>query len=76
MGIIETCINRIAFPVNFLTKIGSSPILILKYVTPGPSNPLYCILIWYIYTIYVSGKLGPGRYFKIKNNDDPIFFNF
>ena len=25
-----------------------------------PANPLYCILIWYIDTIYASGKLGPG----------------
>ena len=25
-----------------------------------PGNPLYCILIWYIDTKYVSGKLGPG----------------
>ena len=25
-----------------------------------PANPLYCILIWYIDTTYVSGKLGPG----------------
>ena len=25
-----------------------------------PANPLYCKLIWYIDTTYVSGKLGPG----------------
>ena len=25
-----------------------------------PANPLYVILIWYIDTKYVSGKLGPG----------------
>ena len=25
----------------------------------APANPLYCILIWYIDTTYVSGKLGP-----------------
>ena len=37
--------------------------------------PLYCILVWYIDTTYVSGKLGPGggNYRKIKNGDDPIF---
>ena len=44
-----------------ITKIGSSPFSILKYVPPlDPANPYYCILIWYIDTTYVSGKLGPG----------------
>ena len=44
-----------------ITNIGSSPFLILKYVPPlDPANPLYFILIWYIDTTYVSGKLGPG----------------
>ena len=43
-----------------------------------PANPLYCILVWSIYTIYVSGKLvqggggGGGTYFKIENCDQPI----
>ena len=40
-------------------------------------NPLYCILIWSIYTIYVRRKLGPGeKYFDIENGDDPIVLNF
>ena len=34
----------------------------------GPVNLLYCLLIWSIYTIYISWKLGPGEtYFKIEN---------
>ena len=52
-----------------------------------PANPLHCILVWSIYTIYVSGKLVQGgTYFKIENGDQPIsliidrkkmlFFNF
>ena len=43
--------------------------------TLDPANPLYCILIWYIDTTYVSGKLGPGGggCLKIENGDDPIF---
>ena len=49
----------------------------LKYAPLDPANPLYCILIWFIYTIYVSGKLGPGgggrTYFNNENGDDPIF---
>ena len=40
----------------------------------NPANPLYCILIWYIDTTYLSGKLGPGgAYLKIENGDDPNF---
>ena len=40
-----------------------------------PANPLYCILIWYIDTTYVSEKLGPGggSYLKIENGYDPFF---
>ena len=42
-----------------------------------PANPLYCILIWPINTIYVSGKLGQwGAYLKIENGDQPILFIF
>ena len=38
-----------------------------------PTNPLYCILVWSIYTIYVSGRLVQGgTYFKIENGDQPI----
>ena len=60
MRIIEACINAIVFPVKN-KKIGSSPILILKYVPSlYPVNPLFCIGIWKIYTMHVSGKLGPG----------------
>ena len=60
MCIKETCFNANLFPVK-ITKIGSSPFLILKYVPPlDPANPLYCILIWYIDIMHVSGKLGPG----------------
>ena len=31
-----------------------------------PVNLLYCILVWYIYTIYFSGKLGPGGEYTLK----------
>ena len=72
----KTCFNANLFRSK-IRKIGSSPFSILKYVPPlDPANPLYCILIWYIDTTYVSGKLGPGAggtYFKIENGDDPIF---
>ena len=57
----ETCFNANLFPVKN-TKVGSSLLLILKYVPPplDQANPLYCILIWDIDKTYVSGKLGPG----------------
>ena len=39
----------------------ASPFLNSKYVPSlEPANPLYCILVWSIYTIYVSGKLVQG----------------
>ena len=60
MFIKETCFNASFFPVK-ITKIGSSPFLIYKCVPPlDLANPLYCILIWYIDTTYVSGKLCLG----------------
>ena len=59
MCIEETCFMQTYFQSK-ITKIESSPFLILKYVPPlDPANPLYCILIWYIDTTYVSWKLGP-----------------
>ena len=54
----------------------TSSFLNSKYVPPlEPANCLYCILVWSIYTIYVSWKLvqgGGGTYFKIENGDLPI----
>ena len=61
--------------INFQLK---SYITIFKFKVCSPplepANPLYCILVWPIYTIYVSGKLvqGGGTYFKIENGDQPI----
>ena len=65
MRIIDTSLNANLFPVKN-TKIGSSPFLIVKYAPWDPVNPLYCILIVSIYTIYVSGKLGPGGEHTLK----------
>ena len=39
---------------------GSKDIFNFKVCSPMDlANPLHCILIWSIYTIYVSGKHGP-----------------
>ena len=60
MRIKETGISANLFPVkNHKNKV----ITIFNFeVCPplDPVNPLYCILVCYIYTIYFSGKLGPG----------------
>ena len=68
MRIIEDVIRQI----NFQLKV-TSPFLNSRYVSPlEPAYPLYCasILVWSIYTIYVSGKLvhggGGGHTSKLK----------
>ena len=60
--IIEACIKAESFPVVQSNKVTlSSATFQFRVCSPlDPANPLYCILIWSIYTIYVSGKLGQG----------------
>ena len=60
MCIKETRFNANLFPVkNYKNRVIT--IFNLKYVPLlYPANPSCCILIWYIDTTYVSGKLGPG----------------
>ena len=77
MCIKETCFIANLFPVkNYTNRVITFN---TKVCSPlDPANPLCCILIWYIDTTYVSGKLGPGggTYLKIENGDDPIFFKY
>ena len=55
-------------------------ILAEKYVPHlDPTNPFYCRHLIYIYTIYVSEKLGAGgrgAYFKTKNINGPHYLFF
>ena len=69
MRIIEA-INK----ANYFQLKSDITIFKFKVCSPlEPENPLYCILVWSIYTIYVSGKLVQGgTYFKIENGDQPI----
>ena len=78
MCIIETCNNANLFSIK---KYQNNVITIFDFkVCPpmDPANPLLCILMWSIYTLYASGKLCPGggTHFKIENGDDPIFSIF
>ena len=41
-----------------------------------PANPIYCILIWSVYTMYVSGKLGQGGTFLKIEKDDKVMTLF
>ena len=52
----------------------TSPFLNSKYVPPlEPANPLYCILVWSIYTLCKWEAVSRGgTYFKIENGDQPI----
>ena len=51
----------------------SSSFFILKYFLSLWTSTSF-ILIWSIYTIYVSGKQGPeGDILKLENGDEPIF---
>ena len=74
MRIIETCTKTNLVQVKN-EKNGSSSSLILKYAPLDHVNFVYLMHIWSIYTIYISGKLGPGggggggTYFDIENGD-------
>ena len=74
MRIKKTYIRANLFPVkNYKNRVITS--FNFEVCPLDPVNPLYCILVWYIYTTYFSGKLGPGgggTYLKNKNGDDPI----
>ena len=80
MCIKERCFNANLFPVkNYKNRVITISNIKVYPPPPDPANPLYCILIWYIDTIYISGKLGPGgggTYLKIENGDDHIFFKY
>ena len=54
MHIIEACIKANSFRV----KKCHNHLKVCSHL--DPANPLYCILILFICTIYVSGKLGQG----------------
>ena len=72
----ETCVKNINFRVK-IEKLGSSPFLIKVCSPLDPVNPLYCILVWSVYTIYISKKLGQGwTYFKIENGDYMLILIF
>ena len=66
MSIIEQCIKSNIIPAkNYENRV----ITIFNFKVCShldPVNVLYCILILSIYTIYVSGKLGPGGEHTLK----------
>ena len=63
MCIIETCFNANLFPgKNYENRVFTIfNIKVCPPPPPGPSKSLRLfLLIWYIDTTYVGGKLGPG----------------